>query len=120
MRDDSKLDLTHFRHLLLQRRAKLQGMAETGATAARTVELDQTRVGRLSRMDALQGQAMSQEAVRRRGLALQRINTALTAIDDDEYGYCRDCDASIALARLNIDPAARLCIACAEKSERNG
>ncbi|VAX00064.1 hypothetical protein MNBD_GAMMA20-2235 [hydrothermal vent metagenome] len=120
MRDDSKLDLTHFRHLLLQRRAKLQDMAKTGAAAARTVALDQTRVGRLSRMDALQGQAMSQETIRRRGLELQRISEALAAIDEGEYGDCQVCDAPIVQARLNIDPTTRLCIACAEQSEQNG
>ncbi len=120
MKDDTSPDLTHFRYLLLQRRAKLQDIAKTGEAAARTVVLDQTRVGRLSRMDALQGQAMSQESIRRRGLELQRISEALAAIDEGEYGYCRDCDAPIGLARLNIDPTARLCIACAEKSERAG
>ncbi len=113
-------DLAYFRQLLLQRRVKLQNVSKTGEIAARTVELDQARVGRLSRMDALQGQAMSQETIRRRGLELQRISEALAAIDEGEYGDCQVCGAPIALARLNIDPVTRLCIACAEQSERNG
>ncbi|MGB1088279.1 MAG: TraR/DksA family transcriptional regulator, partial [Alphaproteobacteria bacterium] len=41
--------------------------------AARTVELDQSKVGRLSRMDALQGQAMAQETERRRQAGLKAI-----------------------------------------------
>ena len=41
----------------------LQAQAEAGCD---TVVLDQARVGRLSRMDAMQSQAMNQEAQRRR------------------------------------------------------
>jgi len=95
-------------------------MAEIGEAGAQTVELDQTRVGRLSRMDALQGQAMSRAANRRREQELRHIAEALLAVDQGEYGYCRECDAPIVVARLKIDPTVRLCIACAEKSERTG
>ena len=42
------------REALLKLRAEIEQVGETGAAAAGTVELDQTRVGRLSRMDALQ------------------------------------------------------------------
>ena len=39
---------------------------ELGQSSQRTVELDQQSVGRLSRMDALQSQAMAQAQQRRR------------------------------------------------------
>ena len=39
---------------------------ELGQSAQKTVELDQQSVGRLSRMDALQSQAMAQAQQRRR------------------------------------------------------
>lgn len=80
-----------------------------------TVELDQSRVGRLSRMDAMQGQAMSQEAQRRREQELRQITAALKRIETGDYGYCVDCDKSIAEARLEIDPATRRCVVCAGK-----
>ncbi len=55
----------------------LQDVAQTGDDAAKTVELDQSRTGRLSRMDALQAQAMSVDAQRRRRQELQLIVAAL-------------------------------------------
>ena len=109
------LDLSHYRALLLQRRAALQQVVQIGDEAASTVELDQTRVGRLSRMDALQGQAMSQEAQRRRVQELQSIGQALKRLEGDEYGECLLCGEMIAEGRLNIDPSVSLCIHCAEK-----
>lgn len=79
------------------------------------VELDQTRVGRLSRMDSLQRQAMAQEAERRRKLELQRIDAALERLDTDEYGYCLTCGEKISVKRLELDPAVTVCIECARR-----
>ena len=103
---------------LLQLQQELQGLKDTGDEAASVVELDQTAVGRLSRMDALQGQAMSKETGRRRQLELQKIAGALRRIDSGDYGYCQSCEEPIARERLALDPAATLCIACANRKEQ--
>ena len=81
--------------------------------ARAAVELDQTRVGRLSRMDALQGQAMALETDRRRGLELQKIEGALRRLEDGEYGACVRCGEEVEVKRLELDPAATLCFDCA-------
>jgi DnaK suppressor protein len=109
------MDIAHFRSELLARRAALQQDVELGEQASATVKLDQSCVGRLSRMDAMQGQSMSQEAQRRREQELQQIATALRRIDEDDYGYCISCDELIAEARLEVDPSTPRCIVCAEK-----
>jgi len=111
------MDIASYRQLLLQRKLELEDVADTGDAASATVELDQSRVGRLSRMDALQGQAMSQAAQQRRGEELQRIQAALRRMDDDDYGYCLQCGDEIAEGRLKIEPAVTLCIKCAEQSQ---
>jgi DnaK suppressor protein len=103
---------------LLQLQLELQGLKDAGEDAASVVELDQTSVGRLSRMDALQGQAMSKETGRRRQLEMQKIAAALRRIDSGDYGYCLSCEEPIARERLALDPAATLCIACANKKEQ--
>ena len=108
------LELEHFRALLEKRRQALLSLAEIGDEAAATVELDQTRVGRLSRMDALQGQAMSIAARTRREQELKAITAALLRLEHGEYGECQECGEQIAPARLEIDPATRFCIHCAE------
>jgi DnaK suppressor protein len=109
--------LESFRERLLQSQAELSALQDTGDEAARVVELDQTSVGRLSRMDALQGQAMSRERGRRRSLELEKIAAALRRIDAGDYGYCLDCDEPIAVQRLALDPAVTLCIDCASARE---
>ena len=111
------MNIERFRQLLLQRREELNDVSDIADEAAGTVELDQTRVGRLSRMDALQAQAMSQETRRRRELELKRIASALSRINEDEYGYCVNCGEEIAENRLQVDPSAPLCIDCASQSE---
>jgi DnaK suppressor protein len=115
--DDS---LNKFKDQLLNLQQELLDLEDTANDAVKTVELDQTRVGRLSRMDALQGQAMSLEAKRRRQIELQKIAAALRRIDKHEYGDCVRCGEPIAVKRLELDPAAPLCITCASEADNNG
>lgn len=106
----------HKKALIVLRESLLKAQ-ETGEEAEQTVELDQTRVGRLSRMDAMQAQAMSKETGRRRREKLLQIEAALRRIENDEYGYCQQCGEEIASARLSVDPTVLFCISCAEASE---
>jgi DnaK suppressor protein len=115
MLDDTQLQ--EFKEQLLAMQQELRDICATGDAAAGTVELDQARVGRLSRMDALQGQAMFKEAGRRRELELKKIAAALTRLEHGEYGECMQCGEDIALERLRLDPAATLCIDCANAAE---
>ena len=105
------------RDKLLKLRAELEAAAETAEGSAAIVELDQSKVGRLSRMDAMQAQAMAQASGQRRGETLQRITAALKRIDDGEYGACLECDEPIDPKRLDFDPTALLCIDCASEAE---
>lgn len=102
---------------LLELKAELESVAETGDESAAIVELDQTKVGRLSRMDAMQAQAMARASSQRRNVLLKEIDAALNRIDDGEYGLCQMCEEPINPKRLEIDPTARLCIECASASE---
>ena len=70
---DHELDLDHFARMLEQRRRQLLALSDERDRAEATVELDQQRVGRLSRMDALQQQAMAKASGQRTKLELQRI-----------------------------------------------
>ena len=106
------------RQKLLKLRAELQAIAESGDASAAVVELDQAKVGRLSRMDAMQAQAMAKASGDRREQMLRQIEAALKRLDDDEYGYCRACDEPINPKRLEFDPTVLLCIECASKAEQ--
>ena len=111
-------DINKFRQLLIARLHTLEAVHDQAQSSAKPVELDQTRFGRLSRMDALQSQAMHQEGVRRCELEISRINHALKRINENEYGFCLHCDEKIATKRLEFNPAATLCIQCAHLQEQ--
>ena len=106
-----------WRDKLLTLRAELESQAESGQGAAAVVELDQAKVGRLSRMDAMQAQAMAQASSNRRQTMLVKVTAALKRIDDGDYGLCRDCEEAINPKRLEFDPTAICCITCASKDE---
>ena len=110
-------DVEHYRQKLLALREELVAERQEGDAGSRTVELDQSRVGRLSRMDALQAQAMSVAAQERRTLHLRQIDAALQRIADGEFSHCLDCGEPIAPERLEFDPATPLCIDCASARE---
>jgi DnaK suppressor protein len=102
---------------LVTMKNELERIADTGDDPAAVVQLDQTKVGRLSRMDALQAQAMAQASGERRAVQLREIDAALKRIDDDSYGDCERCERPINPRRLDADPTARLCIDCASSAE---
>lgn len=82
-----------------------------------SVELDQTRVGRLSRMDALQMQQMELALSRRQQQELIALQHALKRVENGEYGECFECGKEINPKRLEIDLVATLCISCAAQKE---
>ncbi|WP_114521353.1 TraR/DksA family transcriptional regulator [Altererythrobacter sp. ZODW24] len=101
------------RTVLLARKAELAEEDSMSAEARAPVTLQQDSVGRLSRMDAMQGQAMALAAERRRESERQRILGALARIDEGEWGYCLTCGEGIAAARLGNDPSVAKCVGCA-------
>ena len=113
----SQFDPKNVRKRLEDEREELLHDAEISAEERDVVVLDQTSVGRLSRMDALQNQAMQVETERRREVELARIDAALQRLDEDEYGYCVSCGEEIQAKRLDMDPATPVCIDCAHKAD---
>jgi len=102
---------------LVTMKNELERIADSGDDPAAVVQLDQTKVGRLSRMDALQAQAMAQASGERRAVQLREIDAALRRIEDGSYGECERCEKPINPRRLDADPTARLCIDCASSVE---
>jgi len=106
-------DPAAIRSRLLTERAALSETSQSAAESRAPVELDQTAVGRLSRMDAIQGQAMALATERRRADAIRRIDQALARLDAGTYGECVICGEPIAPRRLALDPATATCLDCA-------
>ena len=102
-----------FRTRLRQEEAALKASGERSADERAPVKLDQQSVGRLSRMDALQVQAMAKAEQGRREARLLRVRSALARIEDGSFGDCLRCGEEIEPKRLESDPAATMCIHCA-------
>jgi DnaK suppressor protein len=83
------------------------------AADRKPVELDQQSVGRLSRMDAMQQQAMAAAQETRRHGRIKALETAIRRIEAGEFGFCSDCGDFIGLARLELDPTIVRCRDCA-------
>lgn len=110
------IDLSFYRTLLEKKRDEIKGMLEISKETVKPVALDQSSVGRLSRMDALQAQSMALAVESRRKNELNMISSALKRIEDGDYGYCVNCDEPIAPRRLEFDPTVLACIRCAGKN----
>lgn len=108
------VDISKAQRRLANRRNELEELSSISAEGRDPVALDQQSVGRLSRMDAMQQQAMSQATEQNRKRDLMRIEAAERRIRDDEYGYCENCGDEIPDGRLEIDPMAELCVGCAQ------
>lgn len=105
--------IAEFRTALKALRATLSEQDALGLEGRKTVTLDQQSVGRLSRMDALQHQAMAQATQARRDQIAQRIESAFARMEAGEFGFCVDCGDDIPLKRLKIDPTVATCVSCA-------
>ncbi|WAT17013.1 TraR/DksA C4-type zinc finger protein [Aurantiacibacter sp. MUD11] len=104
------------RTALAERLAELDRLDAISAEGRAPVTLQQDSVGRLSRMDAMQQQAMAQAEERRRQAERSRIRAALERLDEGEWGYCVQCGEEIAEGRLSNDPSVAKCVACASGS----
>ncbi len=111
------LDTQHVKQALLKLQSDLLAVEQSGQEAAKIVELDQTAVGRISRMDALQGQAMAKQSQQRRTIQLQRIEASLQRIQKGIFGLCLRCGEDINVKRLEFDPTIPLCIECASQGQ---
>ncbi len=108
--DDDKAN-----EILRARLAELEAASAATADERKPVELDQASVGRLSRMDAMQVQAMAEAGERRRVAEIGRVKAALKRVEEGEYGYCVTCGDEIAPKRLALDPSVATCVDCASR-----
>jgi DnaK suppressor protein len=112
--DEPAFDEAQVRGWLATRRAELAALADISADSRSAVTLDQTSVGRVSRIDAIQSQQMALASARQRQAEIAMIDAALQRLDEGSFGYCVKCDEPIAEKRLALNPAVPTCISCAK------
>lgn len=117
MEDLSDEQLAELKTDLLVLRAELQHQLDSTRQSSEAVDLDQP-IGRLSRMDALQQQAMAKANRAGSAQRLQQVEVALQAIRQGRYGECRRCEEPVGYARLKARPESPLCLVCQELKEK--
>jgi DnaK suppressor protein len=104
--------LSIFKQQLESLLKQIQESFESTDHASDTVVLDQSRLGRLSRMDAMQQQEMAKAELSQLKIRLKLIQKALVKFEQNEFGWCEDCDQAIPIQRLQIKPESQYCIKC--------
>lgn len=81
---------------------------------AKVVELDQGRLGRVSRIDAIQHQELAKSRERQARLRYEKIEKVQKRLQQspDFFGFCESCDLRIPLGRLLLKPEALYCVPC--------
>ena len=72
-------------------------------------------IGRLTRMEALSSQGVSENALNSAKAKLARLQTALEKVDQPDFGICIQCENPIPPGRIMAMPENVLCVPCAEK-----
>lgn len=117
MSELSAAQLTELRGLLLELKSEIETSLQDSADSSKTVDLDQP-IGRLSRMDALQQQAMASAGQLGLKKRLQLVESALQSFHSERYGECRRCEEPIGFSRLQVSPEAPFCLCCQEAMEK--
>ena len=91
---------------------RLERSMRTTDEASRPVELDQQAVGRLSRMDSLQNQHLTQNLKEREQVRYAALIGALKRMEEGSYGFCSECGDAISPGRLMIYPETEVCAGC--------
>jgi DnaK suppressor protein len=104
--------IEELRGILTRELRKLKQSLRVAEESSKPVTLDQQSVGRLSRMDAMQSQAMSQRLEARDRERLERLRLTLERLERGEYGVCSVCGSGIAFERLSIFPETEVCGQC--------
>lgn len=105
-------ELDELRSELDRQLRKLERSMKVTDEAVEPVKLDQTAVGRLSRIDSLQNQGLAKNLQEREQVKLAALLRAMLRFEEGVYGICTGCDEAIPFGRLVVFPETATCSAC--------
>jgi DnaK suppressor protein len=80
--------------------------------SSKPVSLDDP-IGRLSRIDAIQGQQMALAGHSREHQRVEDIKHALRSVGNADFGLCTTCKRPIGIDRIMFQPEVMRCVRCA-------
>ena len=102
--------LDHFRTILNEWKRQL--MEEVDSTVVHLKEEAASYPDPLDRASQEEGFNLELRTRDRERKLIKKIEQALDAIEEKEYGYCEDCGTEIGIRRLEARPTATKCIDC--------
>ena len=104
--------------VLLSNKTKLEQQLLDAESATGVVILDQSSVGRVSRVDAMQQQSMAVSTRAKAEASLRKVLKTLKRMDAEDFGYCGECDKPIQFNRLKVQPQASHCLKCQDQLDQ--
>lgn len=97
-------------------------LAEIGRTRALITEYEEMSapmepddaIGRVSRMDAINNQSVTQAALRQAKVKLENLQRVFKRIGSEDAGLCLNCHRPIPPGRILIRPESLYCVNCAK------
>jgi DnaK suppressor protein len=106
------MDKAEFQNVLQQEIGRTQATVEDLKRMTEPVAPD-VAIGRISRMDAINNKSVSEAALRKAEEKLADLQRIQGRLDEDGFGVCRRCGASIPMQRLILMPHVQHCVHCA-------
>ena len=72
-------------------------------------------LGRMTRMDSMHSKDVHEKMLSKYNKDLAGLQEAYDRLDDSSFGLCSTCNKPIPFTRLEIMPASKQCIDCAQK-----
>ena len=76
-------------------------------------------IGRLTRMEAISSQNISEASLNSAQAKLVKLKKALSKVDLPDFGICVRCKNRIPQGRIMLMPENVLCVSCAEKNNNS-
>ena len=108
-------DIEFFRHLLTQWMEELLDHADD--TVEGLLDSRENLADPLDRASAESDRTWTLRIRDRESMLIKKISNSLEAIENDEYGICKDCGEDISIKRLKARPVTSFCIPCKTKGE---
>ncbi len=105
----------HFRNVLMLWKQEL--MEEVDSTITHLQEEVSTYADPNDRASQEEEFSLELRTRDRERKLIKKISEAMESIDEDDFGYCEECDIDIGIRRLEARPTATLCIDCKTLSE---
>ena len=112
-----KKDFSKFAKLLREEKARLLNHTEKNKKEDLTLSAEDL-ADEVDLASSELSQTVSLRLRDRERTVLQKIEEALSKIEEGIYGVCESCEEVIETKRLEIQPTAELCIRCKEAQEQ--